>query len=79
MASQGVGHRSWVFDNYNHDYATVHFVTWTFCKDGRGLHERGTASAARSWLGPFSSRDEAFAAAASTRRSTVGGCKVCFR
>ena len=72
-----VDRRFWVFENHNHDYATVHRATCVFCKDGRGLHERGTASAARSWLGPFGSSEEAFATAESTRHAVIGGCKVC--
>lgn len=77
MVSQQVGPSYWAFDNQNHDYATVHRATCIFCKDGRGLHERRTASAARSWLGPYASAEEAFVVADSTGRAVAAGCKVC--
>lgn len=67
----------WVFDNKNHKYATVHRAACVFCDHGRGLHRRGTRSAAASWLGPFDAFAEAMAAAKATRRKTVGRCKVC--
>ena len=70
-------HAYWVFDNYNHDYATVHQSACIFCKDGQGLHQRGTTSAARSWLGPYSSAQEAFQIARETGRGSVAACKVC--
>jgi F-type H+/Na+-transporting ATPase subunit beta len=68
----------WVFDNNNHEYATVHVAECTFCDHGRGLHRRGIArSDAARWLGPFEEFAEAMAAARATGRRTTKRCKVC--
>ncbi len=66
----------WVFDNNNHKYAKVHRAECIFCDYGRRLHRRGTASAARSWLGPFVSATVAMRRAVETGREQ-SGCAVC--
>lgn len=66
----------WVFLNRSHKYAKVHRADCIFCDQGRGLHHRGTASAASSWLGPFGSFREAMDTAVATGReaSTCSNC-----
>lgn len=66
----------WVYENFVHDYASVHLAECVFCNAGRGVH--GTTSERNSrWLGPFDDQRAAFARAEETERSEVRGCSVC--
>lgn len=68
--------RWWVYENYPTDKAVVHRYDCSHCNNGQGTqHKPSTRNG--EWLGPFSSREDAFKAARETGRRDVRGCKVC--
>ncbi len=74
----GLGSREgyWVYNNWVHDYATVHEASCAYCNDGRGT-QGSTSTENSEWLGPFATTDEAWRAAKNTGRSDPRPCKAC--
>lgn len=66
----------WVYANNVHKFAKVHRGGCAFCKEGRGVHDRGADAVAGGWLGPFESVASARHAAERTGHP-VQGCSVC--
>ncbi len=66
----------WVYENFVHDYASIHFASCSYCSDGRGVHPDRTDDNSR-WLGPFDTTEGAFTAARQTGRANVRPCGAC--
>lgn len=75
ISQQDAG-RFWVYENWRHDYATVHAASCSHCKDGEGAHP-GASKDNGEWLGPFASGTEAWARAERTKRQDIRRCSVC--
>jgi hypothetical protein len=75
-AAQSTGEPFWLYENWTHDYVTVHHASCSFCKDGRGTHP-GSSKANGEWLGPFATAAEARARAKKTKRRDIRCCGFC--
>lgn len=68
--------RYWVYENWLHNYASIHRGSCSYCNDGRGMHA-GSSKDNGEWHGPFATADEAWARAERTGREEVKRCGHC--
>jgi hypothetical protein len=66
----------WIYENWVHDYATVHVADCPHCNQGRGT-QGSTSNANSEWHGPFVTFAEAEAKAARTNRRDIRRCGHC--
>lgn len=66
----------WVYENWTHDYATVHKASCSHCNDGRGSHG-GASTRNGRWLGPYPSEDRAMVVLRGLKRQAKKRCAYC--
>lgn len=68
----------WVYENWVHSKAMIHFESCGFCNHGYGIHADADDGENGQWLGPFDDRDAAWYVAKNTGQLDVRNCKVCY-
>jgi len=69
----------WIYENWTAELggkAIVHSERRSFCNYGKGIHPHASDCNGR-WLGPFPSRESAFAKANQLGRARVDYCSRC--
>jgi len=74
--AKSLGDQFWVYENWTHEYATLHRGACSFCNEGRGT-QSSTSGRNGQWLGPFASSTDAWTKAESTGRKDLRRCQVC--
>jgi hypothetical protein len=70
------GEQFWVYENWTHQYASVHRGSCAHCNDGRGAHGVESSSNGK-WRGPFGDAAAAWLEAENTGRKGIRCCGVC--